>query len=58
MNEFATCNPQVLHQLDEELDFKMWTIKTMGEKTPQALENNSDKSGKQRNNNEVQAIEM
>ena len=36
----------------------MWTIETMGEKTPWALQNSNDRSGKQKNNNEIQAIEM
>ena len=49
--------PRTTTKLDEELDFRMWTIET-GEKTPRALENNNDKIGKQRNNNEIQAIEM
>ena len=45
-------------KLGEELDFKMWTIETMAEKTPRALQNSNDRNGKQKNNNEIQAIEM
>ena len=50
--------PCTATKLDEELDFKMWTIQTMGEKIPQELENNSDINGKQRNNYDIQALEM
>lgn len=40
--------PCTANNLDEELDFKMWIIETMDEKTPWALENNSYRSGKQK----------